>query len=1364
MSYKPLFTRNTSTPPPLPPELPSLSSVDASIEGFDETLQKFQNGGDITNTRPKPKIRKDDSAENPISPELPKRKPAKPHSPRSRKPPPIPDDAKGVASFKSITSIDSSGSTLPLAPQEVGEVNDQGVVPQWVLPLLEEFQKTHVKDRKHRFRTHKNVFLGNEMVTHLVEASKTFCTEPIDRAQALLIGRAMFEGGYIKHALDKKGFEDKKLFYRFTSSFYQLTTPPADAKVYRERLNSYQSPNPPSLSQRKNIVSANSMDTPTRSRSRRVDVSPPPNRCPSNGQSTRNKSEAENLEAESVARLAASERKGNTVTVPLITPESPDGGRLSESSRSSYEWTGNKAEFGYESMIHQFPAVEAQTRAGLAVCLRFGKYMKKTTEVLKVAIAEQKKAYVYEIQKLDECKQDCMTEHHRAIRLQFSTDKEAQKKLDELKREFTSKIVEPILKFHDDKLKKMDDLARNQKAKSSALENLSNQLSDARKSCLKKYKELKSAHDKLQRYKKPSKDKTRYEAKMKKAQDAAQKQFSKTETLERKFADEQAAYRHAWLPDALCQMREIEKKRLVLQKLSMLHHGRLQLAFLETLTREYRKSYDFSNQLDAEKDIVGRCQSWAKEFGPAPPLAVHAPLPCSSEDLKSDRWIKVMEEKARVAASEGADIKENKSGLGVINKEGRVILNTPIDKTTTLEATGEEWARVLIEHQRKRPAETSIEIDDILHVLNKSPTDNQVIRVYRSLLKTDEKIVLASMDDQEKGSKSILKRFGISSDTKGHVTGKVKRVWQSEETWFCEISVTVGTAQSPRSPRGKGLNPPPPPPRASPRVFVQELMPEYHNELTMGSKVQALFPFKSSGATFGFDVKKGEELSVIRTVAENEDFVHVLKQDLKTHSLLPLAFVKPLGTKISSKVKIDPEEFKVALPNGVKENPPRGVVSQLMWHGLNLRTMERGLFPAHCVTSVAEKAKNVGDDDDDEEEGDDDNIGHERAKSVKMAGRNIFTDMMKSTVSKKKRRFVRDGFNLDLSYITPNIIAMGFPSTGTEAVYRNNMADVQRFFKEKHPKNFWIYNLCIEKGREYDPRKFDERVTRRGFHDHNPCPFEMIEPFCKEVKEFFNENPKGVAAIHCKAGKGRTGFLIACYLIYTNPWFTADRALRFFAVKRTKNQKGVTIPSQRRYVGYFDRMLRDRARESRDSLLETDKKSTDEGYRGVVDPWAGLPPVPKKRHVKLMRICLLPIPHVCRTDQVFFSVWSPTPENNDNKQNIWKSKGAVKCQRRPAQDYMLFTGGESGIKGLEGDAKFTFTYEQGFMSRSQKLFHFWINTRFLHPTPGKPGFFNYTLFKAELDKACKDKAHEVFSDAFCVEMEFLLDEASSVHE
>jgi len=258
----------------------------------------------------------------------------------------------------------------------------------------------------------------------------------------------------------------------------------------------------------------------------------------------------------------------------------------------------------------------------------------------------------------------------------------------------------------------------------------------------------------------------------------------------------------------------------------------------------------------------------------------------------------------------------------------------------------------------------------------------------------------------------------------------------------------------------------------------------------------------------------------------------------------------------------------------------------------------------------------------------------------------------------------------------------------------------------------------------------------------------MIEPFCRELRLFFKRKPAGVAAIHCKAGKGRTGFLISCYFIYAHQWFTADRALRFFAVKRTKNQKGVTIPSQRRYVGYFERYLRHKRKEDGKAIC---------GEKIPLPPKYS--PIPDSRIVKLMRISLLPIPQNCKSDSVYFTVWTPTEEDlGDPKRNVWKSKGNVKCERRPAQDYLLFTSGQSGMLRISDDAKFTFTCESGFLTKTQKLFHFWLNTRFLHPIPGKPGFFEYTLFKAELDKACKDKKHEIFADAFRVEMEFFLDD------
>lgn len=167
-------------------------------------------------------------------------------------------------------------------------------------------------------------------------------------------------------------------------------------------------------------------------------------------------------------------------------------------------------------------------------------------------------------------------------------------------------------------------------------------------------------------------------------------------------------------------------------------------------------------------------------------------------------------------------------------------------------------------------------------------------------------------------------------------------------------------------------------------------------------------------------------------------------------------------------------------------------------------------------------------------------------------------------VSQKKIRFKDNQFNLDLTYITPRIIAMAYPASGMESLYRNKMDDVCKFLDTRHPGKYYVINTS---SRKYDYSKFHDRVIDIDWPNHHPCRFYYFAKIVLETaKLLIDSDPETVIVVHCLGGKGRTGSLIGCLLSLTGMIPSIIRANEFYKDKRGVN---VTYPSQIRYMIQF---------------------------------------------------------------------------------------------------------------------------------------------------------------------------------------------------
>ena len=329
----------------------------------------------------------------------------------------------------------------------------------------------------------------------------------------------------------------------------------------------------------------------------------------------------------------------------------------------------------------------------------------------------------------------------------------------------------------------------------------------------------------------------------------------------------------------------------------------------------------------------------------------------------------------------------------------------------------------------------------------------------------------------------------------------------------------------------------------------------------------------------------------------------------------------------------------------------------------------------------------------------------EIAKTVKNKNS---SSIVKALVSKKKNRFCFDGFDLDLTYITTRIIAMGFPSTSIEGLYRNPLEEVQRFFNTRHPSHYKVYNLCEEK--TYSNNLF----YKQGyfpFKDHEAPPLNLIRPFCDDAKSFLDEDEKNVIAVHCKAGKGRTGTLICCLLLYLKVFDNSDECLQYYGMMRAENGKGVTIPSQIRYVNYFEKIIKD----------------------NMAHPITFI-----KKKIKKIRMFTIP---------KFHKIYTPIFTINNNKNNYCSKKKKTVSDKEGSNAVLDFDIDNNGFI-VEGDVQIIF-YRIHIIGKKENIFKLWFNTNFI---PNDSNIYEFD--KKSIDKANNDIECKYFKEEFKIEVHF----------
>ena len=180
-----------------------------------------------------------------------------------------------------------------------------------------------------------------------------------------------------------------------------------------------------------------------------------------------------------------------------------------------------------------------------------------------------------------------------------------------------------------------------------------------------------------------------------------------------------------------------------------------------------------------------------------------------------------------------------------------------------------------------------------------------------------------------------------------------------------------------------------------------------------------------------------------------------------------------------------------------------------------------------------------------------------------------FTKYLKDT-SSKVMQTVQQSItkqDLDLSYLTSNLIVMSYPAEGLESTYRNHSKDVRAYLESKKCP-YMIVNVS---GRAYGSDKFGHNKKlingNESWKDSAKiASFVELIDICDKISDWLVvQKDKKLLIVHCIDGKLNSSVLVSSFLLYIGMFRSYEASSNFFAVRRCPINLNA---AHKRYLNY----------------------------------------------------------------------------------------------------------------------------------------------------------------------------------------------------